>query len=141
MSLKFLENSGLIKKLTIDPKYVNNQMNISNASIVRSKSIFDEDHEDAFKKAYDGALAAGRALMGSQGYRPSGEHQHYSVERFLEHYLDPKLVRKFHDMRNKRNISQYEQIGNISIIEAQNAIVDSEQIIEEIKVKLKNDGF
>jgi uncharacterized protein (UPF0332 family) len=142
MSLKVLENQGFIKQLLpIDPKNVKGQLDLADQKLKSSKRYFDEDPEDAYKKSYAGALAAGRALMAALGWRPAGEFKHLSVEKFLELYLDPKLIRKFHGMRNKRNISEYEQAGNISIIEAENAISDSKVIISEIKTKIEKLGF
>jgi hypothetical protein len=137
MSLKVLENQGYIKKLLpIDPANIKGQMEIANQKLMFSKKYLDDEPEESYKKAYDGAHAAGRALMAALGYRPDGEFKHLAVELFLGDYLDPKLVRKFRTMRTKRNTSEYEQIGNISTVEAENAISDSETIISEIITKL-----
>jgi uncharacterized protein (UPF0332 family) len=141
MTLKVLENNGWISRLTPDPIYIKDQMELANLSLSRSKRYIDDDVEDSYEKAYDGAHAAGRALMAANGWKPAGEFKHLSVEKFLELFIDRKLVRKFHEMRNKRNTSKYERPGNISSIEAVNAISDSEIIISEIKLKIEALGF
>lgn len=79
-------------------------------------------------------LQAGRALMFSRGFRPSGSNQHISVVKFSSCFLGKDDVIIFDRMRRKRNNSLYDSAGLISQTEADFAVNKAEMLVKKIEV-------
>ena len=136
MSLRQLELNGRIKRISLQPSYLKDQIGIASHNLASARRNLDEDPDLAYVCSYTAMLAAGRALMGALGYVPDGSEQHYSVELFLEHYVDRSTVTKFGVMRRKRHTLQYDQIGIISPTDAANAIASAEAFIPLIQSRI-----
>jgi len=136
MSLKRLELEGRIKKVTLRPHYVPDQLAMADHYLVAAKRNIDADPDLAYGRSYVAMLAAGRALMGIMGYIPDGHEKHYSVELFLQQFFESKITRQFSIMRQKRRALEYDQIGIISPTDATNAIMTAETFIQIIKEKI-----
>ena len=136
MSLKRLELEGRIKKISLKPHYVPDQLAMADHYLVAAKRNIDADPDLAYGRSYVAMLAAGRALMGIMGYIPDGHEKHYSVELFLQQFFESKITRQFSIMRQKRRALEYDQIGIISPTDATNAIMTAETFIQIIKEKI-----
>ncbi len=136
MSLRALEESRRIKKSNLRPDYITNQLAIADHNLLSAKRNLEEDPDLAFGRSYVAMLAAGRALMGRMGYIPDGNEQHYSVELFLEQFIERKYITQFGIMRRKRHILEYEQIGIISPTDATDALAMAESFVQLIKSKI-----
>ena len=126
MSLKRLELEGRIKKVTLRPHYVPDQLAMADHYLAAAKRNIDADPDLAYGRSYAAMLAAGRALMGIMGYIPDGHEKYYSVELFLQQFFESKITRQFGIMRQKRRALEYDQIGIISPADATNAIMTAE---------------
>jgi uncharacterized protein (UPF0332 family) len=135
MSLKRLELEGRIKKISLKPNYVTDQLAMADHFLAAAKRNLDVDPDLAYGRSYAAMLAAGRALMGTMGYIPDGHEKHYSVELFLQQFLESKITRQFGIMRQKRHTLEYDQIGIISPDDATNAITTAETFIQLIREK------
>ena len=136
MSLKRLELEGRIKKVTLRPHYVPDQLAMADHYLVAAKRNIDPDPDLAYGRSYAAMLAAGRALMGIVGYIPDGHEKYYSVELFLQQFFESKITRQFGIMRQKRHTLEYDRIGIISPTDATNAIMTAETFIQIIKEKI-----
>jgi uncharacterized protein (UPF0332 family) len=136
MSLKRLELEGRIKKISLKPSYVTDQLAMADHYLAAAKRNLDVDPDLAYGRSYAAMLAAGRALMGTMGYISDGHEKYYSVELFLQQFLESKITRQFGIMRQKRHTLEYDQIGIISPDDATNAIMTAETFIQLIKEKI-----
>ena len=136
MSLKRLELEGRIKKISIRPDYVTDQLAMADHYLAAAKRNIDADPDLAYGRSYAAMLAAGRALMGIMGYIPDGYEKHYAVELFLQQFFESKFTRQFGIMRQKRHTLEYDHIGIISPTDATNAIMTAETFIQTIKEKI-----
>ena len=135
MSLKRLELEGRIKKISLKPNYVTDQLSMADHNIAAAHRNLDADPDLAYGRSYAAMLAAGRALMGIMGYIPDGHDKHYSVELFLQQFLESKITRQFGIMRQKCHTLEDDQIGIISPTDATNAITTAEAFIQIMKEK------
>jgi uncharacterized protein (UPF0332 family) len=135
MSLKRLELEGRIKKISLKPNYVTDQLAMADHYLAAAKRNLDVDPDLAYGRSYAAMLAAGRALMGTMGYISDGHEKYYSVELFLQQFLESKITRQFGIMRQKRHTLEYDQIGIISPDDATNAITTAETFIQLIREK------
>ncbi len=135
MSYNELEKEDLIRKLPIDRKKVEDAIKLAERDLKTAKKILAENRDWAFSIAYNSMLQAGRALMFSKGYRPSGEAQHVSVVKFAESVLgkNQEILLIFDMMRRKRHTAVYGEVGRITETEANNAIKWAEQFLEVVK--------
>jgi len=71
-----LERQGLIKRLPLDRKKVDDAMALARRDIDTAHTLLSTDCDWAYNIAYNAVLQAGRALMFAKGYRPDGANQH-----------------------------------------------------------------
>ena len=67
MSLKRLELEGRIKKISLRPNYVTDQLVMADHYLAAAQRNIDADPDLAYGRSYAAMLAAGRALMGIMG--------------------------------------------------------------------------
>lgn len=109
-----LERKGYIKRLPVDKRKVKDSLQLAKRDITVAKGMLGENDDWAFSIAYNAILQAVRALMFSQGYRPSGNYQHIAVVRFAEYFLKEEDVITFDRMRRKRHTTLYDTAGTVS---------------------------
>lgn len=131
-----LEQQGLIKKLPVDQKKVQDTCDLAHRDIKTAHYMLDSDYDWAYTIAYNAVLQAGRALMFSKGYRPTGANQHISVVKFSERYLDKDDIIIFDRMRRKRNCTVYDAAGSITESEANFAVGQVEILVRKIEAHL-----
>jgi uncharacterized protein (UPF0332 family) len=132
-----LEREGLIRKLPVDKKKVQDAIALAHRDLRTSRTILPTDYDWAYTIAYNAVLQAGRALMFSKGYRPDGANQHISVVKFAELFLEKPDALIFDRMRRKRHSSVYDTAGSISEIEAESAVNHAKLLIRQIEELLK----
>ena len=144
MELSDLEREGLIKKIPIAKKKVQDSFNLAKRDLKTAKLILKDNPDWAFTIAYNSVLQSSRALMFYMGFRPHGHAQHVSVVRFVEAVLGEEhatLVLAFDRMRRKRHIAVYGVVGTISKSESENAIKRATELLDEIQNILKAKEF
>lgn len=127
-----LERQGLIRKLPVDQKKVDDALAHARRDLATAGTILASDRDWAYTIAYNAALQAGRALMFSKGYRPEGANQHVAVVKFAELYLDPGDAVCFDRMRRKRNSTVYDTAGAITENEAEFALTQAEVLVKKL---------
>ncbi len=135
-----MELEGRIKKISLKPHYVTDQFAMADHYLAAAQRNLDVDPDLAYGRSYAAMLAAGRALMGITGYIPDGHEKYYSVELFLQQFLESKITRQFGIMRQKRHTLEYDQIGIISPDDATNAITTAETFIQLIREKIAHNN-
>jgi uncharacterized protein (UPF0332 family) len=132
VTIEDLERQGLIKKLPIDKKKVEDAVQHAHNDIETARVVLKTDNDWAYTIAYNAVLQAGRALMFSKGYRPDGNSQHISVVKFAGLFLDNNDAIIFDRMRRKRNSSVYESTGTVTENEAEFAVSKSRDLVEKL---------
>lgn len=87
MDIDELERAGIIKRLPIDEKKVNDSLDLAKRDLKAARNIVDENCDWAFSIAYNSMLQSARALMFSKGYRPSSDSGHVSAIKFAKLFL------------------------------------------------------
>ncbi|MHB8164000.1 MAG: HEPN domain-containing protein [Methanoregula sp.] len=128
-----LERLGLIRKLPVDRKKVDDALAHARRDLATAGTILANDQDWAYTIAYNAVLQAGRALMFSKGYRPDGANQHVAVVKFAELFIDPIDTITFDRMRRKRNSSVYDTAGTITESEAGFALEQAEILVRKIE--------
>lgn len=128
-----LERQGLVRKLPVDRKKVDDALAHARRDLSTATTILANDQDWAYTIAYNAVLQAGRALMFSKGYRPDGANQHVAVVRFAELFLETNDAITFDRMRRKRNSSVYDTAGTITESEAEFALEQAEILVRKIE--------
>ena len=70
--------------------------------------------------AFNAALQTATAALAACGFRAAREGHHYRIIQSLAHTVNAEsdLIAQFDGFRKKRNISDYERVGAVSIQEA-----------------------
>ena len=101
---------------------------------------FGSDEEWTFNIAYNAMLLAGRAVMFSEGYRPTtGEGGHAAVIEFLRIRLDPSfrpMLDLMDRMRRQRHRITYEAIETVSPAQIAEALKTAEEFVLRIEALL-----
>jgi uncharacterized protein (UPF0332 family) len=136
MNIDDLERQGFVRKFFKDSKKAKDLLRLADRDIELAKDIKSKNMDWSFTIAYNAMLQAGRALMFSEGYRPSGDKQHVSVIKFAETCLGREfsdIILMFDRMRRKRHIAIYDSAGTVSEKEVEQAINCAETFIKETK--------
>lgn len=139
MNIDELERSGIIKRLPIDKKKVEDSLDLARRDMNIARNMLNENCDWAFSIAYNSILQSVRALMFSKGYRPSSDAGHVSAIRFARLFLKEEDVISFDRMRRKRHIAVYDSVGSISRTEAENALSRAKKFILEVEMLIKGD--
>ena len=115
MSLNDWVNEGKLKK------HDSSKHEISQLFHVYSRDIKDAQAENLsvdrkFTTAYNAAMILARIALAAEGYRTTGEGNHYWVIQSLAYTLgsDLRTINTFNKFRKKRNTSDYEMVGIVS---------------------------
>jgi hypothetical protein len=90
--------------------------------------------------AYNAALQVAIAALAAAGYRASREAHHYRVIQSLAYTIkaDERLITQLDKFRKKRNISDYERAGAVSIQEAKEMFVLARNLRKEAEKCLRS---
>lgn len=139
-----MEREGLIGKIPLDKKRVEQCFEIAKRDLETAQSLSEDNPDWAFSIAYNSMLQSARALMFSMGFRPQGQAQHISVVRFAEAVLGNKakeIIAVMDRMRRKRHRVVYDTSGLISVGEADWAVTSAQEFFMLMENELRERGF
>lgn len=115
---------------------------IKSESSLKSAEILlaSKQYENSFELSYEAMLSAGRALAFSFNLRPRAQGSHKIIADFTEKVLGAghiTMIRKFDKMRRKRHYLIYGAGLEISEIEAENAITNAREFIDQVRENIK----
>lgn len=89
--------------------------------------------------AYNAALRLANIALAACGYRAGRESHHYRLIQSLEHtiHLDATRIRQFEAFRKKRNISNYDRSGSVSVTEAAEMLALAQYLLQAITTWLR----
>ncbi len=120
MSLKQWLDNGWLKKHNTGKQEINNLFQIVDRDLKDAKEkTISQDWR--FGIAYNAVLKLCTILLVSEGYRPERTLQHYRTIFAMPEILGKEMredAQYLDTCRKKRNIAEYDQIGNISETEA-----------------------
>jgi HEPN domain-containing protein len=89
--------------------------------------------------AHNAALQSSAAALAATEYRASREAYHYYVIQSLSFtlQLEERIIRRFHKLRRKRNISDYERPGMVTEQEAQEMVELAKQLRNDVEQWLR----
>jgi uncharacterized protein (UPF0332 family) len=128
----FVQIEGFLKEALIDLK--------------EAEKTFSVSKRGAYLLAYNAMLKSGRGLMLMEGYVSDDGGQHKTVIEVSGLILGEQFkisVRKFDNMRRKRNELTYEAGVLLSDTDAENALNEAQALIAGIfkKIKKRNPQF
>lgn len=142
MSLEDLLSDRKIEAIEEDKALVEKTFRIALRDLNAAKrNLENEDYDWALAIAYNSMLQAGRALMFSKGYRPTGAYKHVGVIEFIHdvfgNEVSSKLIYIFDKLRKKRHSVVYDEPDIVSEDEAESAIKVAEEFSSKVKEILK----
>ena len=141
--VKRLINRGLIKKQGVNFNQIDALLFRAKKDLIASKANLEIDEEVTYNYAYLAMLRCGRAIMFMEGYRPTDGQQHKTVIEFTGRILGEKfinIIKKFDNMRRKRNQFTYDPYLPVSKLEAKNALKTAEEFIKKIIELVKKEN-
>jgi len=141
--LKKLLEQGKIKKQPAGFVQVESFLKESLIDLKEAQNTFPVSKRGAYLLAYNAMLKSGRALMLMEGFVPDDGGQHKTVIEVSGFILGEQFktsVRKFDNMRRKRNELTYEAGVLLSDTDTQNALSEAYLLVSGIfkKVKARN---
>jgi uncharacterized protein (UPF0332 family) len=146
LSLEKLLKDRVVRKIRIDKNLVQKTFSMAKRDLETAKRVLDdESYSWSLAIAYNSMLQAGRALMFSKGFKPSGEYKHVAVVRFLHEIfgkeLTDRLITIFDRVRKKRHKVVYDEPDVISEYEAENAVLWASEFLLKVEDILKRGKF
>lgn len=134
---------GLIKKQKTDFKAAEKFIAKAYRDLKTAEAVLNINEDVAYTTAYTAMLYVGRAFILSKGFRPDDGAQHKTVCDFTAKFLgdDYKIiVKKFDDMRKKRNILIYDVSLSVSRTETDDIMRTAKEFIKLISDMIKKEN-
>ena len=134
-----LRHRGFLKKEAVSPAEVRAALARARRDLATAGDLLGKDDDWALAVAYNAVLQAGRALMFSQGYRPSSVEGHKTVFVFLREALASEhtsLVTYFNRVRVKRHTAVYDVAGLVTQREAADVLSRAARLVDIIEAEL-----
>jgi len=133
--------SRIIRRIRPDRKLAVDSLRRASRDIETARTLIENEKFDwSLAVSYNAILQAGRALMYSQGYRPSSTEGHVAVVRFLqtsnEAEIRDRMTLVLNGMRKKRHRIVYEEMDIVSKEEAEQALKWAEEFVNIIHEKI-----
>jgi len=135
-----LLRKGLLKPEAVSPAEVGAALARARRDLATAAELLGKDDDWALAVAYNAVLQAGRALMFSQGYRPSSMEGHKTVFTFLREALAAEhssLVTYFNRVRVKRHAAVYDVAGMVTQRESADVLSRAAQLVDIIERELR----
>lgn len=134
-----LFNEKLLKRIGKDSEKVNSSLSTAESKLDEAKRLFSaEFYGNALLNVYTSMFHSARALLYSEGIQ---EKSHYAVYVYLrENFRDKiplSLLNSFNRLREERHEILYGFQEDISDSFVENAILEAEEFLEEVKVILR----
>ncbi len=133
MSIEELERDGLIRRLPVDPRRVEEAFRLATRDLSVAESVLVVNPDWAYAIAYNAMLQAARALLFSDGFRPAGRNQHVAVVRFVAARIGPDEATGLDRLRRKRHVTVYDTAGTIGEAEAEAAVVRASAFVDLVQ--------
>lgn len=130
----------LLRKISVNQEKISSSIKISEAKLEEAKKLLESDFfSNAILSAYTSMFHASRALLYRDGIQ---EKSHYAVffyikEKFYDK-ISHSLINSFDSHRKIRHEILYGEEPEIEKDDSENAILDAEDFLEEVKKILKN---
>ena len=112
------------------------QLSSARRDLKTARKLLADQDEWAYTIAYNAMLLAGRAVMFSEGYRPTSIGGHVAVIEFLRIWSGPvstEVVQTMDRMRRQRHRIMYDAPGTVSPDQIREAVRTAEQFILQIE--------
>ncbi len=137
MSLEKWAENGWLKTAEPDDGDIESLLSVAERNI-RDSRVKGLSDDSVFLLAYQAILSCACALLLAKGFRPASKGQHYySIESLRETLRNDEQVDVLQQIRNKRNIIQYEQAGIVSPSEALRILELTDEIFTRTKEILR----
>ncbi|NOQ23349.1 MAG: HEPN domain-containing protein [Candidatus Aegiribacteria sp.] len=138
MSLEKWAENGWLKTAEPDGGDIESLLSVAVRNI-RDSRVKGLSDDSVFMLAYQAILSCACALLLTKGFRPASKGQHYySIESLRETLGNDEQVDVLQQIRNKRNIIQYEQAGIVSPSEALRILELTDEIFTSTKEILRS---
>ena len=133
MTLENWAENGWLKTAEPVDEDIESLLSVAQRNIMdsRVKGLSDDS---VYMLAYQGILSCASALLLARGFRSASKGQHYySIESLRETLPNDEQVDVLQQIRNKRNIIQYEQAGIVSPSESHRILELAHEIFTRTK--------
>jgi hypothetical protein len=120
MDLNDWKNEGWLKPHQPHARDIGELLAIADRDL-KDSTVRGLSPDSRLKLAFNAALQAATAALAAAGYRAVHETRHYRIMQSLACTINaaPDFIIQMDGFRKKRNISEYEQAGAVSIQESQ----------------------
>jgi uncharacterized protein (UPF0332 family) len=115
---------------------VNQQLAAARRDLGTARGLLTDKNEWAYNIAYNAMLLAGRAVMFSEGYRPTTTGGHAAVVEFLRIRLGAsfaEMMQVMDQMRRQRHRIIYDAASTVSPSQIREAVLTAEQFLRQIE--------
>ncbi|MBI4331796.1 MAG: HEPN domain-containing protein [Chloroflexi bacterium] len=142
MSLERLLQDKKIEKIPVSEKAASDALLVARRDVEAARqNLSSESYDWSLAISYNAMLQAGRAMMSSRGYRPSGSYRHLAVVEFMREVVGKEITQKmvdvFNQMRKKRHRAVYDEMGIVSRDEAQKALEWAEEFVDKVAATIR----
>ena len=125
----------LLRKIPVDVNKVYSSIRISEAKLTEARKLFDaEFFSNVLLSAYTSMFHASRALLYKKGIQEKSHFASYIyVREIFSDKLSKNLINSFNNYREIRHNILYGEESEIEKEDAENAIQDAEDFLEEVK--------
>ncbi|HYM91700.1 MAG TPA: HEPN domain-containing protein [bacterium] len=112
------------------------QLSAAQRDLETARGLLAGENEWAYTIAYNAMLLAGRAVMFSEGYRPTTTGGHAAVVEFLRIHLGPsfaEMTQTMDRMRRQRHRITYDAPGTVSPGQIREAVQTAQQFLSQIE--------
>jgi uncharacterized protein (UPF0332 family) len=130
---------GLIRRQKISWPEIEAVIERAHRDIRTGRGLLGDDNDWALAIAHNASLQAGRALMFADGFRPTARQGHKTVFEYLASEMSAHrdLIGYLDRIRVKRNVAVYGSVGEVSAVEAEQALRRAEQLLDLIEDRLR----
>lgn len=145
MSLEELLRRRIIKRMKPNRRLALNSIRRARRDIGTARTLIENGKLDwSLAVSYNAMLLAGRALMFSQGFRPSSTGGHVAVVNFLHASLGTevgdRMIMVLNGMRKKRHRVVYEEMDIVSEDEAEQALKWAEEFVGRVDGMIRKEA-
>lgn len=115
---------------------VKEQLAAARRDLDTARGLLASENEWAYTIAYNAMLLAGRAVIFSEGYRPTATGGHAAVVEFLRIRLGPsfaEMILTLDRMQRQRHRILYDAPGTVSPSQIREAVQAAEQFLSQIE--------
>jgi uncharacterized protein (UPF0332 family) len=137
-SLEEWLNDKRIEKHLTSPREIADLLHLCDRDLEKVK-IVELGPDWRLSIAHNAAIQAAKAALAAAGYRARKEGQHYLLIQSLTFTIktDPIIINQLDKFRRKRNISDYERAGIVTVKEAEEMIALAKKLRDNVEQWLR----